>query len=475
MAAVNIRIAYCQNAVIFTVGESCDRVFLRTGGAGQSGTTIVDSYPGSSWYYGSASMSSNTTYTANVKTKGQAEFSSENAFTFTSTSGLKDRADSIGMTVSGNSITVKMSGWGVANRSYSGTPNISIYLYNENNTSDKTTTKTLSLEKWMSSGYTFTGLTWEATYRAYVKIADPDLFMTNTPIATIGTAPRPSISSFKAVQTAKGTGSIKCTYSATNVSDYDIYYRVSGGTWQMVDDVGTTSYTITGLTIGYTYEVYLLCYGYSLNSTESTHITLTLAAKDPPSITLNSVTQPTIGVGTVNLSYTVSNASGATYTAYYIQTGGSSWSSKTSSSSTTCQITGLTVGVEYKFYVHVENDDGQARDSNTITKTIGSNRPSDWAWTNVHSAGSKCTTLTATEWNSFMSRINEFRVYKGLSNYSFTTVSKGDTFTADIFNAAKTAISEISGHGDMPTSATAGGTVYWTRIDALRTALNAVS
>lgn len=471
--ATSLRIAYCANAVIFTAGSSCDRVFLRTGTLSGSGTQVVDSYPSSSWYYGSASMSSNTTYTANVKLKGNSDW--DGGFQFTTTSGLKDRADSVGMTVSGNTITVKLSGWGMANRNYSDYPNLSIYLVNTSNSSDYTTTKTLSLYNWMSSGYTFTGLTWEATYRAYVKISTPDLLLTSTPTATIGTAPKPSISSFKAVQTAKGTGSIKCTYSATNVSDYDIYYRVAGGTWQMVDDVGTTSYTITGLTIGYTYEVYLLCYGYSLNSTESTHITLTLAAKDPPSITLNSVTQPTIGVGTVNLSYTVSNASGATYTAYYIQTGGSSWSSKTSSSSTTCQITGLTVGVEYKFYVHVENDDGQARDSNTITKTIGSNRPSDWAWTNVHSAGSKCTTLTATEWNSFMSRINEFRVYKGLSNYGFTTVSKGDTFTADIFNAAKTAISEISGHGDMPTSATAGGVVYWARIDALRTALNAVS
>ena len=54
--------------------------------------------------------------------------------------------------------------------------------------------------------------------------------------------------------------------------------------------------------------------------------------------------------------------------------------------------------------------------------------------------------LTASEWNSFTSKINEFRRWKGLSNASFTTAVTGNIITASIYNEARAAIEAITGN-----------------------------
>jgi hypothetical protein len=51
--------------------------------------------------------------------------------------------------------------------------------------------------------------------------------------------------------------------------------------------------------------------------------------------------------------------------------------------------------------------------------------------------------IPATEWNQFTAKINELRVAKGLSNYSFTQVSSGTNFTYQIMNQAITALNQI--------------------------------
>ena len=66
--------------------------------------------------------------------------------------------------------------------------------------------------------------------------------------------------------------------------------------------------------------------------------------------------------------------------------------------------------------------------------------------------------LKATEWNSFTSKINEFRDWKGLSDYSFTTAVKGNTFTAAMFNQAVTAINAMYSNNPL-SSVSKGSTV----------------
>lgn len=87
----------------------------------------------------------------------------------------------------------------------------------------------------------------------------------------------------------------------------------------------------------------------------------------------------------------------------------------------------------------------------TLTKSITvSSRPTSFSWTYAKSSGSTFN-LKATEWNSFTSKINEFREWKTLSDYSFTTAVKGNTFTAAMFNQAVNAINAMYSNNPLST------------------------
>ena len=107
------------------------------------------------------------------------------------------------------------------------------------------------------------------------------------------------------------------------------------------------------------------------------------------------------------------------------------------------------------------------------TYSGGPERPADWSWESTIRSG-KPIAITASEWNAFTTRINEFREYAGLSSYSFTTVSSGTPISYWIVNQARTAISEISGHGSLPSAAVSGGKIYASFFNSLASALNSV-
>lgn len=106
--------------------------------------------------------------------------------------------------------------------------------------------------------------------------------------------------------------------------------------------------------------------------------------------------------------------------------------------------------------------------------TEASERPENWAWISTIASG-RTVSITAAEWNAFCVRINEFREYKGLSAYSFTTVSKGTKISATICNQAWSAIYAISGHGTMPSAAVADGPLYASFFTLLASALNSIT
>ena len=91
--------------------------------------------------------------------------------------------------------------------------------------------------------------------------------------------------------------------------------------------------------------------------------------------------------------------------------------------------------------------------TSTFTTATMPVRPSNWSWINPITSGGSIYSVVgknlyimpATEWNSFTSRINEFRVYKGLSNYTFTSASSESGFTKTIINQALSAIRDMSG------------------------------
>jgi hypothetical protein len=136
------------------------------------------------------------------------------------------------------------------------------------------------------------------------------------------------------------------------------------------------------------------------------------------------------------------------------------------------------------FSIFMDADLYSLAGSSWLTVTVGGSRPTNWAWTTSFVSGGsmtyysakKYTVLPASEWNNFTTRINDFRSYKGLSNYSFTTVSAGTTFTATIYNQARNAINDMSPSTTVPSAVTSQVTkvtaYHFTR---LRDALNSIT
>ena len=137
--------------------------------------------------------------------------------------------------------------------------------------------------------------------------------------------------------------------------------------------------------------------------------------------------------------------------------------------------TGLSSSTTYTVRADITYSGGSVSLTAYVTTSASaSTRPSNWNWSSTISSGSQIR-LSAAEWNSFCTRINAFRNYKGLSNYSFTYVYSGGQIQAAHVNQARTAIDAISGRGTLPGTVSVGASIQAYHYTQLRTALNAVS
>ena len=132
-------------------------------------------------------------------------------------------------------------------------------------------------------------------------------------------------------------------------------------------------------------------------------------------------------------------------------------------------------GHTYKVRAFIVNSSGKVSEtSNWITVSVPEKlRPQNFSWTYSKSSGGNFN-LTAAEWNSFTSRINEFREYCDLSNYSFTTAYQGNTFTAAMYRQARTAIQAIDGYGGYIPYVSSGDEITAYMMNVLVSELNAI-
>jgi hypothetical protein len=118
--------------------------------------------------------------------------------------------------------------------------------------------------------------------------------------------------------------------------------------------------------------------------------------------------------------------------------------------------------------------------SSTSTLTTSS-RPANFSWTTSKVSGQDFN-LTATEWNSFTSRINQFLTYKGQPTISFTTApytSSDRTFYYWMYNQAANAfINTLNTYTSTPYThgtASSGGIIYAYFLNDMVSALNNIS
>ena len=135
------------------------------------------------------------------------------------------------------------------------------------------------------------------------------------------------------------------------------------------------------------------------------------------------------------------------------------------------KIDGLEPDTDYKINFKVNG--GNWLGSQDFKTKSEAQRPWDWAWWSTIKQGGKIG-LSAGEWNEFTNRINEFRLYQGLSEYDFTYVSRGDPISASVVNEAYYAIQSLSGHGSLPSRARSGRAITAAFFNDLKDALNYV-
>lgn len=100
-------------------------------------------------------------------------------------------------------------------------------------------------------------------------------------------------------------------------------------------------------------------------------------------------------------------------------------------------------------------------------------RPTDWWWRSDVESEAEIN-ISASEWNDFCKRINEFREYVNVGTYDLEIVSSGDYITASIVNKARSAIDGATGHGTLPSRAYAESYIYASFFNQLKDALNAI-
>ena len=145
-------------------------------------------------------------------------------------------------------------------------------------------------------------------------------------------------------------------------------------------------------------------------------------------------------------------------------------------------IVDLMPGGQYSAWIYARNEDGDHDGYKEVYfQTLSNPRPSNWNWEFTitsgqpfyNQVGDTVYLMRAAHWNAFTTRINEFRTYKGLSSYSFTTATTSTT-EIGIRNCINQTITAINAMGFSQSSIVSGGLVYANIFTTMRSNLNSL-
>lgn len=196
-----------------------------------------------------------------------------------------------------------------------------------------------------------------------------------------------------------------------------------------------------------------------------------------PSILITSAFQEELGGKTIKITYTLSNIANGASQEFYVDFIHMNEYDDSASNSTFTKILDLTdywndFGT-YRIRLWVYNSSAtEDKAYQDIDVVMRGNRPLNFTFPSSVTSGAPTTTVTASKWNDFQDRINEFQAYKGVDQTRFNNVSSGDIMTASIMRQAWGAINNISGHGIMPAQPNSGATICASWFHDLANALN---
>lgn len=323
---------------------------------------------------------------------------------------------------------------------------------------------------------TFTGLSTSTTYRleAYVTAPGYTGSSHNTQTATTS-APSPLTTPTVAITSTKYK-SVTVSASSTNADRYVVEVYTSGSVF-VTSSTGSPPLTITGLSTNTSYYLRVKAQridgSYSDSSWSTNNYFTTLSSPSAPVFDTGSTTKSS---GQVTL-YWSSVLYADNYELDYRVQGSGTWSVWSSSiGATNATVAGLTNGQPYEFQVraYVGDYGNWTSFSSTVVATPGL-RPANFSWTGGPKVQNQPVSVTASDWTNLCTRINEFRVYKSLTNYTFTTVTANvTTITAAIVNQAITAISQMFPPTAPPTARTTSDVVTASFFNDLVSSLNSI-
>lgn len=182
-------------------------------------------------------------------------------------------------------------------------------------------------------------------------------------------------------------------------------------------------------------------------------------------------------VSTTSTSVTLQLSSISKATSYVVAYRKSSVTSASMYPTTSLSVTisGLTPNTEYIFNYYGLNDDGTGPYMPSgVSATTQLSRPANWEWWSTVRSGAEIN-LSASEWNAFCVRINEFRQYTGYPTYgAFSSVSRGSPISATIVNHAVWAISAMKPPTSPPSDVYTGDVIGASFFNGLKYALNSI-
>jgi hypothetical protein len=333
-----------------------------------------------------------------------------------------------------------------------------------------------------SRSYTFSGLTQGTTYDFQAEVTGTNGGSTTylyASMKTTGTIPSPPTDRISMVHSSSSGKTINMqvlnTYGATSIQ-----WNTPWGTYTR--SVSSTPYIESFTAPAYGTEYTIGAIGQNSAGSVGEKLSNTMTEPDMPSISSGGSSNNTI---TVNVS--VSGGWSSIDVEMWTSDGASKLATRSQgyngSQSFSVSFGGLVANASYLFraiaYKTASYGGYSPNSGYGGWLTIKNNvlRPANWLWTtgkdaNGHKVSGANYSMLASEWNAFTTRINDFRKFRDLTDYSFTTAYSGNNFMYYMFNEAKTAIDAISATGVL--QKTTGNSVLASDFNRMMDTLNSI-
>ena len=219
-----------------------------------------------------------------------------------------------------------------------------------------------------TSPVTITGLTNGTSYSIYLKAVNANGDSSASSAVSVTPSTTPSAPTSLTATAGNGQATINFTAGSNGGSAITNYkYSLDGTTYTALSPTDATSpVTITGLTNGTSYSVYLKAVNANGDSSASSAVSVT------PSTTPSAPTSltATAGDGQATISFTAGSDGGSTITNYKYSTDGTTYTALSPvDSSSPITIPGLTNGTVYTIYLKAVNASGDSSASSSVSVT----------------------------------------------------------------------------------------------------------